>query len=244
MCATKKFTPTGSYKLHDVRMYVGIMYAELMNAILTENVQQGNKEQGEDAAEKMQEDLMNVQFRPDVSSALMHLLSLSDCTTAVFYGMAESVFEHLSECYFNDFKYAVASIKQANTMNHHIVVRRSARIQRRKENQMAIYLGRQIKTQHYVASKRKTLYIASAAPASVVAASAKPASAAPAKAAPASAAPAKAAPASAAPASAAPASAAPASAAPASAAPASASEVVIYLAAAVEMEMQYEVIIS
>jgi hypothetical protein len=104
MRATKKFTPTGSYKLHDVRMYVGRMYAELMNAILTENVQQGNKEQGEDAAEKMQEDLINVQFRPDVSSALMHLLSLSDCTTAVFYDMAESVFEHLSECYFNDFK--------------------------------------------------------------------------------------------------------------------------------------------
>lgn len=103
MCATKKFTPTGSYKLHDLRMYVGILYAEIMNAILTENVQQG-----EDAAEKMQEDLMNVQFRPDVSSALMHLLSLSDCTTAVFYNMAESVFEHLSECYFNDFKGGVA----------------------------------------------------------------------------------------------------------------------------------------
>ena len=103
MCATKKFTPTGSYKLHDVRMYVGILYAEIMNAILTENVQQG-----EDAAEKMQEDLINVQFRPDVSSALMHLLSLSDCTTAVFYNMAESVFEHLSECYFRDFKGGVA----------------------------------------------------------------------------------------------------------------------------------------
>ena len=103
MCATKKFTPTGSYKLHDVRMYVGILYAEIMNAILTENVQHG-----EDAAEKMQEDLINVQFRPDVSSALMHLLSLSDCSTAVFYNMAESVFEHLSECYFNDFKGGVA----------------------------------------------------------------------------------------------------------------------------------------
>ncbi len=92
-------------------------------------------------------------------------------------------------------KHQASSIKHQANMNHHIVVRRSARIQRRKENQMALYWGHQIKTQHYVASKRKTLYIE---PSAVAAASV------------------------------------------AAASKAAASEVVIYLATAIELEMQYQ----
>jgi len=103
-CANKTFAPHKQpVSLKDVQMYVGIAYAHQMSAILTKNIEE-NELSPDERLEKMQEDLVNVQFRPDVALALEHLLSLSDCTTAAFYEMAESVFEHLSQCYFNDFK--------------------------------------------------------------------------------------------------------------------------------------------
>jgi hypothetical protein len=74
----------------------------------------------------------------------------------------EMLFENKTEC---TIKHQASKHQAPSIMNHHIVVRRSARIQRRKENQMTLFWGRQIKTQHYVASKRKTLFIPGQAPA-------------------------------------------------------------------------------
>ena len=103
-CATRIFVPKKQpVSLIEVKMYVGIAYADEMTAILTKNKQE-NELSPNERLEKMREDLINIQFQPNVAMALEHLLSLSDCTTAAFYEMAECVFEHMSECYFGDFK--------------------------------------------------------------------------------------------------------------------------------------------
>ena len=101
ICAAKTFAPYQPVPLKTVQMYVGLVYADQMSDLLRK-YQQAKGLSFRERHDKMQEDLIDVQFQPAVASALEHLLSLSDCTTAAFYEMAESVYEHMCEGYLRD----------------------------------------------------------------------------------------------------------------------------------------------